>query len=294
MFASLPSLNSLRVFEAAARHQSFTVAADELSVTQGAVSYQIRRLEGGLGIDLFRRKTRQVALTVEGERLFRAVHRLLRDLDDEVRSISPRSDRMVLTVAVSTYVAARWLSPRLGRFFSAHPEITLRLQHAVNDPTFAVEDVDMAIRWGDGNWPGVASELLLASPMMPVCAPGLIDGGATARGPEDLIGHTLLHDQPGIDLWGEWFAKAGGEAPPARAGLTITDPNVRVQAAMDGQGVVLADCLIENEIAAERLVAPFDVVLDGYGFHMLYESGAARRPAFRRFRDWLLSEASDP
>ena len=186
MFASLPSLNSLRVFEAAARHQSFTVAAEELAVTQGAVSYQVRRLEGALGIDLFRRKTRQVALTVEGERLFRAVHRMLRDLDDEVRAISPRSDRMVLTVAVSTYVAARWLSPRLGRFFSAHPEITLRLQHSVNDPTFAVEDVDMAIRWGDGNWPGVVAELLLASPMMPVCAPGLTAGATSIRGPEDL------------------------------------------------------------------------------------------------------------
>ena len=291
MFASLPSLNSLRVFEAAARHQSFTVAAEELAVTQGAVSYQIRRLEGALGIDLFRRKTRQVALTVEGERLFRAVHRMLRDLDDEVRAISPRSDRMVLTVAVSTYVAARWLSPRLGRFFSAHPEITLRLQHSVNDPTFAVEDVDMAIRWGDGSWPGVASELLLASPMMPVCAPGLIEGGASC-GPENLHAHTLLHDQPGIDLWDEWFVKAGVDGPPAGTGLTITDPNVRVQAAIDGQGVVLADCLIDNEIDAGRLVAPFEIILDGYGFHMLYETQAARRPAFRRFREWILAEAS--
>ena len=293
MFASLPSLNGLRVFEAAARHQSFTVAAEELAVTQGAVSYQIRRLEGALGIDLFRRKTRQVALTVEGERLFRAAHRLLRDLDDELRAISPRSDRMMLTVAVSTYVATRWLSPRLGRFFSTHPEITLRLQHSVNDPTFAVEDVDMAIRWGDGKWPGVAAELLLASPMMPVCAPGLIEGGASTRGPEDLHGHTLLHDQPGIDLWGEWLAKAGVEGPEAGLGLAITDPNVRVQAAIDGQGVVLADCLIES-IASGRLVAPFDVVLEGYGFHMLYEREAARRPAFRRFREWILAEASDP
>ena len=138
MFKQLPPLKALRAFEAAARHSSFTRAAMELSLTQGAISYQVRHLEADLGIALFKRSARQVSLTAEGQSLYRTTHRLFRELEDEIHHIAPGQDQLILTVSVSTYFVTRWLSQRLGNFLNRHPEITLRLQHSVNDPDFTV------------------------------------------------------------------------------------------------------------------------------------------------------------
>ena len=150
-------MKALHAFEAAARHRSFTEAATEPSLTPGAVGYRIRQLESGLGINLFDRRTRQVVLTTAGESLSRTTHRLFRELDDEIRRIAPRQNRNLLTIGVTTYFVTRWLSQRLGIFINDHPEITLRLQHSVNDPDFTVDEVDLAIRWGDDQWPDSSS-----------------------------------------------------------------------------------------------------------------------------------------
>ena len=165
MFQNLPSMKALHAFEAAARHTSFTDAAAELSLTPGAIGYQVRQLEASLEVALFDRRTRQVVLTAAGEKLFRSAHHLFRELDAEIRQISPQANPNLLTVGVTTYFVTRWLSQRLGHFMNEYPEVTLRLQHSVNDPDFTVEEVDLAIRWGDGLWPGSQSELLI------VCAP---------------------------------------------------------------------------------------------------------------------------
>ena len=209
MFNQLPPLKTLRAFEAAARHQSFTEAAIELSLTQGAISYQIRRLESHLNIPLFQRSARQVNLTSEGQSLFRTTHRLLRELEDEIHSIAPGKNQLILTVSVSTYFVTRWLSQRLGNFINNNPQITLRLQHSVNDPDFAVEEVDLAIRWGKGTWSGSESELLISSPMIALCSPKVVNGENPIRQLDDLRQQTFLHDQEGTDGWRDWLIKAG-------------------------------------------------------------------------------------
>lgn len=288
MFKQLPPLKALRAFEAAARHASFTSAARELSLTQGAISYQIRHLESKLDIALFQRRARQVILTPEGQSLYRTTHRLFRELEDEIHKIAPGKDQLILTVSVSTYFVTRWLSQRLGNFLTNHPEVTIRLQHSVNDPDFTVEDVDLAIRWGNGSWPGSESELLIPSPMMAVCAPDLMPEKARLV---DLRQQTFLHDQDSTDSWREWLRQAGLTDMEAGSGPVIDDPNVRVQSAIDGQGLVLANILLNDDIAAGRLVEPFDIRLEGYGFHLLYEPAAKRRNAFQLFRQWLLLEA---
>ena len=244
MFDKLPPMKALRAFEAAARHLSFTDAASELALTQGAISYQVRKLEAGLGIDLFHRSTRQVRLTAAGHSLFRTTHRLMQELQEEVFRITPVREQLVLTVSLSTFFATRWLSSRLGRFLNQHPEITIRLQHSVNDPDFVVEAVDLAIRWGDGNWRDAHAELLIASPMMALCSPRLYGAAPAQLSLEDLHGQTFLHDQEGNDGWEEWLRKAGLSQLGSGQGPTIVDPNVRVQSAIDGQGLVLANRLL--------------------------------------------------
>jgi LysR family glycine cleavage system transcriptional activator len=290
MFKHLPPLKSLRAFEAAARVCSFTDAAKELSLTQGAISYQIRLLESSLGIELFLRSARQVSLTDAGHSLFRTTHRLFRELEDEIHSLAPSRDPSILTVSVSTYFVTRWLSKRLGRFINSHPEITIRLQHSVNDPDFTLEEVDLAIQWGSGIDSQSVSELLIPSPMIALCAPQLFDAGLDRANLDSLRQQTFLHDQESNDGWSEWLKMAGLGDLGAGSGPVILDPNVRVQSAIDGQGLVLANFLLFDDIAAGRLVEPFNVRLGGYGFHLLYAESAKKRSAFLLFRQWLLDE----
>ncbi len=291
MFRHLPPLKSLQVFESAARHRSFSAAAAELALSQGAISYHVKQLEASLGLPLFYRRTRQVDLTGAGQQLYRVVHRLLRELDEETRKIAPSQQKTLLTVAVSTYFVTRWLSQRLGDFINSRPQITVRLQHAVNDPDFAVDEVDLAIRWGDGHWPDCEAELLLALPMIAVCAPALMERGPGIKNPGDLRHQTLLHDQDGIDRWQEWLQAAGLDPSEAIDGPVIVDPNVRVQAAIDGHGVVLANPLLQPEIDAGQLLEPFDIRLQDYGYYLVYRRDTARREPFRLFRQWLLDAA---
>jgi LysR family glycine cleavage system transcriptional activator len=293
MFKHLPSLKALRAFEAAARHSSFTRAAMELSLTQGAISYQVRHLETELGIALFQRSARQVSLTAEGQSLYRTTHRLFRELEDEIHHIAPGQDQLILTVSVSTFFVTRWLSKRLGNFLNRYPEITLRLQHSVNDPDFALENVDLAICWGKSDWPGSESERLIPSPMFAVCSPELIKGDSPAARLEELRGQTFLHDQESNDGWREWLRQAGLGDLDAGAGPVIIDPNVRVQSAIDGHGLVLANILLNEDITAGRLANPFGIQLEGYGFHLLYTPAVKRLHAFQLFRKWLLRECAD-
>lgn len=289
LYDNLPPLNSLRAFEAAGRHLSFTKAAVELGVTQGAVSYQIRQLEGRLGIKLFERRIRQVALTVQGERLLAVTRRAFLDLSGEIGTlIAPRDDG-TLTVAVSTYVTTRWLSRHLNAFLRKHPETNLNLQHSVNAPDFEVGNVDFIIWWGKAPWPGFQARVLLQMPMVPVCSPELLEGANPIREPSDLGQHVLLRDQKNVDLWPEWLKKAGVPEDAVGPGQTISDPNVRIQAAIDGQGVVLADDLVSDERVFGKLVAPFDIALDGYGYYLMWPRDKPERTVSLAFAEWLAS-----
>lgn len=291
MFNRLPSLKALRTFEAAARNGSFTQAAKELSLTQGAVSYQVRRLESELNLALFHRSTRRVTLTLEGQSLYRTTNRLFRELEEEIHNISPSTDQLMLTISVSTYFVTRWLSKRLGNFLTRHPNITIRLQHSVNDPGFDLEEVDMAIRWGNGNWPGSKAELLIPSPMIALCAPRLVDSEIPIKQLGDLRYQVFLHDQDNNDGWREWLSKAGLSDLGPGPGPVIVDPNVRVQSAIDGQGLVLANRLLYEDIDKGRLVEPFDIRLEGYGFYLVQAEKSARLHAFQLFHQWLRDEA---
>ena len=292
-FKRIPSLKALHAFESAARHCSFTRAAAELSLSQGAISYQVKQLEAGLGAPLFHRHTRRVELTRAGRSLFRAVNRIFHDLEDEISTIFPQPADARLSVAVSTYFVTRWLSPRLGKFLNSHHGFTLQIQHSVNDPNFSLEDIDLAIRWGDGRFPGSESELLLEMPMFAVCAPALIERAGGLNRPQDLLQQTLLRDQEDIDYWPEWLRTAGLTATEFADTPVIVDPNVRVQAAVDGHGLVLANPLVQAEIDAGWLVEPFDVRLQGYGYYLIWSRQTVQGEALQLFRRWLRGEVAN-
>lgn len=292
MSRELPSLTALRAFEAAARHLSFTKAAAELHVTQAAISHQVKGLEQHLGVRLFRRLTRRLLLTDEAQTLLNVVQHSFDNIAGTVQQLSKQSTHGALDVVLRPFFAARWLSHRLSRFWVQHPEITLRLHHSSATEEFPGADVDLAVRWGDGNWSGVEVELLVPVKVAPVCSPVLLHEDAPLRSPADLRLHPLMHEE-NVDLWPLWFAGVGLpdlEVPP---GPIIDDTNVRVQAAMDGQGFALAPlALLRDDIATGRLVTPFDYVLDHLGYYIVYPRGALAQPKVRIFRDWLLAEAS--
>lgn len=283
----LPPLNAFRVFEAVARLQSFTKAADELFLSQGAVSYQIKSLEDKLGMTLLLRSARAVTLTPEGSRLLPVVRSALNRLQEEITAMKAEREGGVLTIALSTYAAARWLSPRIKDFLEAAPGTKIQLQHSLDDPLPGPGSADLAIRWGRGHWPGLEAALLIPSPMLPYCSPML---AAEISRPEDITDHTLLREEPPFDLWEAWMECAGLDATAAGPGQVISDSNVRVQAAVDHQGLVLADVLVAPEINSGRLVAPIEVALNGWGYYLLYEPAAADRTAVAAFLDWALDK----
>ena len=286
-------MNSLRVFKAAARHLSFTRAAAELGVTQAAISHQIKALERHVGITLFRRLTRQLVLTEEGQILQRAVERSFAGIGDALERISGRDANRPLRVNLRPYFAARWLSPRLNRFWQRHPDIELRLHHPPDPgPDLTRMEADIAVRWGGGEWSRLESELLMNVEVTPVCSPKLARGPPPLDRPENLRFHTLLHEE-NYDTWIRWLDAAGVAGIDARRGPIIDDSNVRTQAAIDGQGVAMGMTpLLADDFATKRLVRPFDLALADQGYYIVYPPGTLSRPKVRAFRDWLLLEAS--
>src|SRR5881227_2245594 len=199
MTARLPSLNGLRAFEAAARHLSFTTAASELNVTQTAISHQIRRLEEELGIRLFVRQNRALALTPQAKAYLPGVRAAFNDLRLATDRLLRRDDDHVLTVSTLASLAAKWLLPRLSSFQESHPGIDVRITTSTNLVDFRSGDVDAAIRYGRGQWSGLRADWLMADQLFPVCSPALIAGDKPLRCPEDLSHHVLLHTSAGYD-----------------------------------------------------------------------------------------------
>ena len=204
----LPSLNALRAFEAGARHLSFTRAAEELHVTQTAISHQVRQLEAELGFSLFRRSTRRLELTAEGQRLALPLSQALDRIGEAVEAVRARRRDSVLRVSMAPAFGAKWLVGRLSRFWLAHPEVELELHHSPVLADFTRDDVDLAVRYGRGPWPGLVSELLIRLEKIPVCSPRLLEGEHPLRRPEDLAHHVLLHEGDHafwLSVWREWM-----------------------------------------------------------------------------------------
>ena len=292
MARQIPPLTALRAFEAAGRHLSFTKAADELHVTQAAISHQVKSLEKYLGLKLFRRLNRTLLLTDAGqlylppltdafEGITRATHRLRQHLG-----------RARLTVSVLPSFAAGWLVPRLGRFRQRCPDVDLRIDPTNSLTDFRRDDVELGILYGRGNYPGLRTDRLMREEFFPVCSPRLLEGPAPLRDPADLTHHTLLHDDMTVD-WRTWLLAAGVEGVDAERGITVTDSSMLLRAAIAGQGVALArSVLAADEIASGRLVRPFDVdVPTEYAYYLAYPEKSADQPNVVAFREWILEEA---
>jgi LysR family glycine cleavage system transcriptional activator len=292
MTARLPSLNGLRAFEAAARHLSFTLAAAELNVTQTAISHQIRRLELELGIKLFVRQNRALALTAEAKDYLPGVRAAFNDLRLATDRLQRRDSDHVLTVSTLTSLAVKWLLPRLPNFQEAHPGIDVRITTSMGLVDFRSGDVDAAIRYGRGQWPGLRADWLMADELFPVCSPALLNGKKPLRRPEDLADHVLLHSSSAGngDDWQRWLTAAGLPTDLSKQpGLTFDLVFMAVQAAIDGLGVAMGwTSYVEEDIAKGRLVVPFDITLPAdAGFYLVAPEARADTPKLAAFRDWL-------
>ncbi len=292
----LPSLNGLRAFEAAARHMSFTRAADELNVTQTAISHQIRRLEEQLGIRLFVRRNRALELTREARDYLPSIRSAFADLHRATARLRRADQEGRLTVSTTASLATKWLVSRVAAFQDAHPGIEVRITTSTHLVDFQREEVDMAVRYGHGSWPGLRAHWLMAEQIFPVCGPELLRGAnPPLREPADLAHHTLLHTTVSREDWQLWLTAAGLPASIAtRRGMTFDQGFMAIQAAMEGLGVALGRFhLVEADLAAGRLVAPFNMVLpQDAGYYVVTPEATADLPKIARFRDWLIASAT--
>ena len=296
MTARLPSLNGLRAFEAAARHLSFTQAASELNVTQTAISHQIRRLEEELGIRLFIRKNRALALTPKARDYLPGVRAAFNDLRLATDRLLRKDDDHVLTVSTLASLAAKWLLPRLTAFQEAHPGIDVRITTSTALVDFKGGDVDAAIRYGRGNWQGLRADWLMADDFFPVCSPALLNGKRPLKCPEDLRDHVLLHTSTNSDDWRQWLTAAGLPSDISKQpGITFDLALMTVQAAIDGIGVAMGrTSYVQDDIAKGRLVVPFEIALPAdAGFYLVSPEGVAEPPKLRAFRQWLIASAKN-
>lgn len=287
----LPPLTTLPAFDAAARHLSFTKAAAELHVTHGAISRAVRNLEEGLGTLLFERATRSVKLTQAGVAYAAEVGAALDRIAVATTAASAPRSAGVLNVSTSDGFAGRWLVPRLIRFHRAHSDIDVRLSTSGTFADFIRDGVDIAIRFGEGNYEGVVSELLAEEDVSPVCSPELLVGEHPLRTPADLKYHRLIHDNFRID-WATWLQAAGIHDVNPSAGVRFDSASYAVEAAVQGEGVLLGRAaLVSADLAAGRLLRPFDLTLRSrWSYYVVYPEGALRQRKIRAFRDWLFGE----
>lgn len=283
--------DNLRVFSIVARHGSFASAATELHLTKGAVSHQIKQLESELGFSVFRRLPRGVALTASGQELLKTSNSAFESIEQritELRQVGART----LTIGVTTYFATRWLSPRLMDFMRIHPEIRLRLQPMIDLMDLKNEGVDLAIRWGDGNWTDLTIQPLFECPAWP-CGNRAAFELVQEKGLETALeSFTLLRDRDESVAWSHWHLSAGIDYKKRADTLIIPDPSVRVQAVIDGQGIALNDALVESEIAAGKLFRLSPVELSAYGYFLAHHVGAVANPDVGAFVDWVLEAAN--
>jgi len=293
MLRRLPPLNAVKAFEAAARSESFTRAAEELGVTQAAVSQQVKALEATLGIKLFNRERQRLVITEAG----RAYLAVVRDAFDRLalgtNRLIERQSAGILTISTSPDFAAKWLVHRLGQFAGSHPEIDLRVSATVQHVDLAREQVDVAVRHGEGNWPDLDVVRLCAERLFPVCSPKLASGRNRITKASDLLKYPLLRLED-WSTWARWFASAGICNPILR-GPILSQASMLIDAAVDGQGVALArTTLAAWDLINGRLVVPIDVSLRMQKtYWIVYPKITASMPKISTFRNWVLAEAAE-
>jgi len=293
MLRRLPPLNALKAFEAAARSESFTRAAEELNVTQGAVSHQVKALEDILGVKLFNRERQRLVITEAGREYLAVVRDALDRIAVGTERLVQRQTSGVLTVSTSPDFAAKWLVHRLGRFAEAQPDIDLRVSATIQHVDFAREDVDLAVRHGDGNWAGLDAVRLSSEQLFPVCAPKLVSGRNRIAKAADLLKFPLLRLEDWKN-WSRWFDAAGVTAT-AVPGPVLNRASMLIDAAVDGQGIALArTTLAAWDLINGRLVKPIDVSLRlSNTYWIVGPKATSALPKIKVFREWLLAEAAD-
>lgn len=290
----LPPLNALKAFEAAARHESFTRAAAELCVTQGAVSHQVKALEAELSIKLFNRERQRLVITEAGRDYLAVVRDALDRIALGTERLLERQSTGVLTVSTSPDFAAKWLVHRLGHFAEAHPGVDLRVSATLHHVDFAREDVDLAVRHGDGNWPGLDAVRLSPEQLFAVCSPKLLSGRRRPGQPADILKFPLIHTESRAD-WTRWLQAAGVSDAQATHGPVLNRASMAIDAAINGQGFALArTTLAAWDLINGRLVRPFPESLRlAKTYWIICPKATAKLPKITAFAEWLLAEAAE-
>jgi LysR family transcriptional regulator, glycine cleavage system transcriptional activator len=297
---AMPPLNALRAFEAAARHLSLTKAAAELNVSPGAVSHQIRGLEAALGVELFERRARAVALTASGEQLYPGLQTGFLHIREAVSGLTELDNERVLVVSTSPGLTAKWLAARLYRFSAAHPEIDLRISSSLNNANFSTDGVDLAIRSTPDDPlpdPALDMEKLISLSLVPVCSPKLIESLGPLDTPERLAQAPLIHDDTylprvRVPTWTDWFAAVGlGHVEIARS-LSFNSSEHALDAASEGAGVLLVTNILAYDLVlAGRLILPLPFMLpSGRAYQLVRPKRARERPGVQAFIDWVKGE----
>jgi len=289
MAKRLPPLKSLRAFEAAARHLSFTRAADELFVTQAAVSHQIKSLEEFLGVNLFIRRNRALLLTDEGQNYWPKIRDIFEILSSATEQVKAQRAGGALTVSVVPTFATVWLVPRLSKFNQLYPDIEVRLKASDESVDFVREDIDVAIYYDTGDYPGLHSKTLLNERLTPLCSPQLLEGKLGLKTPQDLKQHILLHDGNTND-WRRWLKTAEVKGINLNNGPVFSHTAMVQQAAIYGQGVAMGHSVLSQaDVQAGRLVQPFEIVMESdFSYDIVCPKESAQRPKIKAFTDWLL------
>ncbi|WP_210395696.1 transcriptional regulator GcvA [Motiliproteus sediminis] len=286
----LPPLNALRAFEVAARHGSFNAAAEELFVTPSAISHQIKSLEQFLDLKLFRRNKRRVELTPSGEKYLAPIQHALDEIDAATRRLLANPNAGAVTLSVAPAFLTRWLMPRLGQFQEQFPDVELRLSASMGNVDFNSSDIDLAVRFGRGDWPGLEAHFLLGMSVVPVCSPRLQNGKNPLRKPADMRSHTLIHVSTRMDEWRAWLRSAGIDEAGFGKDLRFSSTSLATGAAVEGLGIALADRhLVTKELKQGELVVPFDISLDTHSaFYLVWPEDQPLSYSATVFRDWII------
>ena len=293
MSRRIPPLNALRAFEAAARHLSFTKAADELNVTQAAISHQVKALEEWLGVPLFIRRNRTLLLTESGQTYAGPLSEALDTINLATARLASLDSSGTLTVSVLPSIAAKWLVPRMRLFRERHPEIEVRLSPSTHLTDFSREAVDVVLRYGRGDWPGLRADKFMTEDVFPVCSPALVRGPHALQTPDDLRHYTLLHDDYHED-WRKWLLAAGVSEVDWDRGPVYEDSANLLQAAIAGEGVALGrSALAADDLAEGRLIKPFDISLPvEFAYYVVAPEVNSERPKVVAFREWIIETAA--
>ena len=295
----LPPLKALQAFESAGRHLSFTLAAQELNVTPGAISQQIRQLEEFLEVRLFKRLNRAIVLTDHGQLLLPSIGHGFEQLREGVNLLRQSAGGGPLTITSAPSFVSKWLIPRLSRFKALHRDVDVRIDTSDRLVDFAREDIDVGIRFGDGQYPELDTVFLFSFDLIPVCSPELLRDGRQLKTVSDLKNFTLLHSNydeldPGWPDWSMWLKVVDAEDVDASHGIYFNQSDQLFQAAIDGQGVaLLANVMADPEVAAGRLMQPFSARLPvKLNYHLVTSPYKARLAKVRAFREWILDEST--